>query len=89
MIFLTERLNADIGEEREVELIRELYDYMCFGTDFATINRYIKCGYLTCNTGSDGNDYFWHLDNESGAAIDMEGNIIEGEKELNKLFNIS
>lgn len=37
----------------------------------------MECGYLTCNSGCDGKDYFWYVDEAKSVAVDMNGNIID------------
>lgn len=69
------RLNNDISEIREKELLEKLYNYM--GHNIESLNNDMKQDYLTCNNGHDGKDYFWYLDDTKSIAIDMEGNIID------------
>lgn len=82
------RLNQDITEEKEQELISKLYEHL--GLNEEHIEQDIKSGRLTHNLGYDDNEYFWYMDftdeADSGAAIDMEGNIVDTEEELNELF---
>ena len=69
------RLNKDVSVEKEMELLNKLYDYM--GHDIESLNNDTKHGYLTCNTGSNGKDYFWYADETKSVAIDMDGNVID------------
>ena len=69
------RLNADVSEEKERELINKLYDYM--GHDIESLDNDAEHDYLTCNSGSNGKDYFWYMDEVKSVAIDMDGNIID------------
>ena len=69
------RLNKDISEEKEMELINKLYDYM--GYDIKCLDNDIAHDYLTCNTGINGKDYYCYLDEKTSVAIDMDGNIID------------
>ena len=69
------RLNANVSEEKERELINKLYDYM--GHDIESLDNDTEHDYLTCNGGSNGKDYFWYLDEAKSVAIDMDGNVID------------
>ena len=69
------RLNANVSEEKERELINKLYGYM--GHDMERLDNDIEHDYLTCNTGHNNKDYFWYLDEVESVAIDMDGNIID------------
>ena len=69
------RLNANVSEEKERELINKLYDYM--GHDIESLDNDTEHDYLTCNSGSNGKDYFWYMDESKSVAIDMVGNIID------------
>ena len=69
------RLNKDISTEKEMELINKLYDYM--GHDVENLDNDTEHDYLTCNSGINGKDYFWYLDESTSVAIDMDGNIID------------
>ena len=71
---MRKRLNKDISEIKEKELLCKLYDYM--GHDIESLNNDIEHDYLTCNSGN-GKDYFWYLDETKSVAIDMDGNIID------------
>ena len=59
------RLNADVSEEKERELINKLYDYM--GHDIESLDNDTEHDYLTCNNGN-GKDYFWYLDESNSVA---------------------
>ena len=72
---MSKRLNKDIAELKERELINKLYDYM--GHDIDSLDNDTEHDYLTCNSGHDGKDYFWYLDESKSVAIDMDGNIID------------
>lgn len=69
------KLNANVSEEKERELINKLYDYM--GHDIESLDNDTEHDYLTCNTGYNGKDYFWYMDESKSVAIDMVGNIID------------
>ena len=69
------RLNDDVTEEKERELIVKLYDYMDY--DIESYEDDIKHDHISCNTDFNGNDYFWYLDESKSVAIDMHGNIID------------
>ena len=69
------RLNADVSEEKERELINKLYDYM--GHDVENLDNDTEHDYLTCNAGSNGKDYYWYLDETKSVAIDMDGSVID------------
>ena len=69
------KLNANVSEEKERELINKLYDYM--GYDIDSLDNDTEHDYLTCNTGSNGKDYLWYMDETKSVAIDMDGNIID------------
>ena len=80
------RLNNKISLEKERELINKLYHYLEHDHDADLIENDIEYDYLTCNTGRDKKDYFWYLDENNSVAIDMDGNIIDEEKNIEKLF---
>ena len=73
LVWLSGKLYDYIKKGRE--LLDKLYDYM--GHDIESINNDTKHGYLTCNTGSNGKDYFWYADETKSVTIDMDGNIID------------
>ena len=73
LVWPSEKLYDYIKEGRG--LISKLYDYM--GHDIESLNNDTKRGYLSCNTGSNGKDYFWYVDEMKSVAIDMDGNIID------------
>ena len=69
------RLNVNVSEGKERELINKLYGYM--GHDMENLDNDTEHDYLTCNAGSNGKDYFWYMDETKSVAIDMDGNIID------------
>ena len=83
---MRKRLNKDISEIKEKELLCKLYDYM--GHDIESLNNDVEHNYLTCNTGYDHKDYFWYLDESNSVAIDMDGNIIDESSEDETLSGI-
>ena len=68
------------------EIIKKLYDYI--GHDVGSLNNDTKHGYLSCNTGSNGKDYFWYADETKSIAIDMDGNIIDESNDNETLEGI-
>ena len=73
LVWLSGKLYDYIKKGRK--LLDKLYDYI--GHDIESLNNDTKHGYLTCNTGSNGKDYFWYADETKSVAIDMDGNIID------------
>ena len=80
------KLNANVSEEKERELINKLYDYM--GHDIESLNNDTEHDYLTYNTGNNGKDYFWYMDETKSVAIDMDGNIIDESNDNETLEGI-
>ena len=72
---IMKRLNKDVSVEKEMELLNKLYDYM--GHDIEGLDNDTEHDYLTCNSGHNGKDYFWYMDEAKSVAIDMDGNIID------------
>lgn len=76
--------------ERQVntrnEKLAKLYDYI--GRDLAEYaDEDLYCGFLTENTGSDGNDYFWYFDDDNDVAIEINtGRIVTDSDEIGILF---
>lgn len=69
------RLNEEISIEKEMDLLNKQYNYI--GHNIESLNNDMQHDYLTCNSGHDGKDYFWYLDELNSVAIDMNGNIID------------
>ena len=79
------RLNEEITQEREMELLTKLYNYISHSLE--SVDNDIEHDYITCNVGRDGKDYFWYLDEFTSVAIRVEdGEIVDDEVELEKLF---
>lgn len=71
--------------EGMVARITELYNHMEVNKE--TIENDWEHDYLTINTGRDGKDYIWYLDDKKNAAINLSnGEIIDNEQEIEKLF---
>lgn len=65
--------------------IEKLYSYM--GRDFANIQTDMDCDFLTENTGRDGKDYYWYLDDNRDVAIrEEDGAIIDDQETIKELF---
>lgn len=65
-------------------LIEKLYRWI--GHDLDAVEDDIKHDYLTENTGRDGKDYLWYLDETTNAIIDADGNICEDDDRIDELF---
>ena len=48
-----------------------------WGHDIEGLDNDTEHDYLTCNSGHNGKDYFWYMDEAKSVAIDMDGNIID------------
>lgn len=81
-------LDIDIEEDANLidnaALIEKLYKWI--GHDVSEAEEDIKHDYLTENTGRDGKDYLWYLDETTNAVIDADGNICEDENAIDELF---
>lgn len=66
-----------------VNLVKKLYDYLDFELD--NVANDIEHDYLTRNE-SNGKEYYWYMDENKNALIDMEGNIITDEDEIQKIM---
>lgn len=66
-----------------VDLVKKLYDYLDFEPD--NVANDIEHDYLTRNE-SNGKEYYWYMDENKNALIDMEGNIITDEDEIQKIM---
>lgn len=66
-----------------VDLVKKLYDYLDFDLD--NIANDIEHDYLTRNE-SNGKEYYWYMDESKNALIDMEGNIVTDEDEIQKIM---
>ena len=66
-----------------VDLVKKLYDYLDFELD--NVAKDIEHDYLTINE-SNGKEYYWYMDENKNALIDMEGNIITDEDEIQKIM---
>ncbi len=66
-----------------VDLVKKLYDYLDFELD--NVANDIEHDYLTRNE-SNGKEYYWYMDENKNALIDMEGNIITDEDEIQKIM---
>lgn len=65
-------------------LVEKLYKWI--GHDLGDVENDIEHDYLTENTGRDGKDYLWYLDETTNAIIDVDGNICEDDDRIDELF---
>ncbi len=65
-------------------LVEKLYKWI--GHDLGEVENDIEHDYLTENTGRDGKDYLWYLDETTNAIIDADGNICEDNGRIDELF---
>ena len=67
------------------ERAEQLYNYMDHDPQY--IEEDCEHDYLTNNTGRDGRDYLWYLDENKSVAIDiLTGEIIDDETKIDELF---
>lgn len=71
-------------ENYDIELLKKLYNYLNFDLD--NLESDIQHDYLTQNE-SNGKVYYWYIDENNNVLIDMQGNIISDEKEIQKIMN--
>lgn len=65
---------------KQAEMIVKLYDEL-YGDELVDIVKDYENGYLTINTGRDGNEYAWYLAEGGEKAVNLAtGEIIDGEK---------
>ena len=50
------------------------------------IKHYESCDYLSVNTGRDGKEYVWYLDEKNNVAADIETGKFLSEEEIEKNF---
>lgn len=67
----------------DINLIQKLYDYLDFRIE--NVANDIEHDYLTRHE-SNGKEYYWYMDENKNALIDMEGNIITDEDEIQKIM---
>lgn len=64
--------------------------YQFTGHSIDNIDADESFGYLTENIGTDGDTYFWYLDENESAAINTKtGEIIDDADEIDRLFGIT
>ena len=66
------------------ELIEKLYAWIGHDTEYIEYD--IRHDFLSENTGRDGKEYLWYLDETSNAIIDADGNICEDSVRIDELF---
>ena len=65
--------------------IEKLYNYI--ERDLENVKTDMDCDFLTENTGRDGKDYYWYLDDNRDVAIrEEDGAIIDDQETINELF---
>lgn len=74
-----------ISGKYNIELLKKLYDYM--NRDIDNVPNDIKYNYLTINIGTDEQDYYYYRNESKSVLIDMEGNIITNQNEIQKIIN--
>ena len=84
-------LDGNIVYEAEItdEAILALYKYLSMETSTENIQREMQYGYLTENTGRDGDDYWWYFDEPKGENVAVNTrtlNIVSDEDEIRELF---
>ena len=84
-------LDGNIVYEAEItdEAILALYKYLSMETSTENIQRDMQYGYLTENTGRDGDDYWWYFDEPKGENVAVNTrtlNIVSDEDEIRELF---
>lgn len=65
---------------KQAEMIVKLYDEI-YGDELVDIVKDYENGYLTINTGRDGNEYAWYGDELKNKAVNLAtGEVIDGDK---------
>ena len=84
-------LDGNVVYEAEItdEAILALYKYLSMETSTENIQRDMQYGYLTENTGRDGDDYWWYFDEPKGENVAVNTrtlDIVSDEDEIRELF---
>lgn len=84
-------LDGNVVYEAEItdEAILALYKYLSMETSTENIQRDMQYGYLTENTGRDGDDYWWYFDEPKGENVAVNArtlDIVSDEDEIKDLF---
>lgn len=84
-------LDGNVVYEAEIidEAILELYKYLSMETSTENIQRDMQYGYLTENTGRDGDEYWWYFDEPKGENVAVNTrtlDIVSDEDEIRELF---
>lgn len=68
------------------DALKALYDYLDMDI-MVNIEQDLKSGYLTENTGRDGNDYYWYSDEHNNVAVNIKTcEVVTDDAEIDSLF---